>query len=53
MDTLIVVKESKGWSELVVKHEPKLPSNNIKEVINASKIGHLNVEMLIMDAIKV
>ena len=27
------MNESKDWNELVVKHEPKLPSNNIKEVI--------------------
>ena len=49
---IIEVNESKDWNELVVKHEPKLPSNNIKEVINASKIDHLNIEKLIMDAIK-
>ena len=52
---IIEVNQSKSsnWNELIVKHEPKLPSNNIKEVINASKINHLNIEKLIMDAIKV
>ena len=41
------------WDELVVRHEPKLPSCSVKEVIQASKIGHLNIEKLLMDTIQV
>ena len=37
----------------MVRHEPKLPSCSVKEVIQASKIGHLNIEKLLMDTIQV
>ena len=50
---IIEVNNEEPWDELVVRHEPKLPSCSVKEVIQASKIGHLNVEKLLMDTIQV
>ena len=50
---IIEVNNEEPWDELVVRHEPKLPSCSVKEVIQASKIGHLNIEKLLMDTIQV
>ena len=43
-NTITGSDRKKEWSELTVRHEPKLPSCSIKEVCAASKINHLNIE---------
>ena len=52
-EIVIEMNDEDNWAELKVTHKPKLPSCAIKEVINACKIDHLNIEKLLMDTIQV